>query len=192
LNLVRKNITIEHSDKVMPDFSHYTYAVVPVIGAAMLLLTAAYTDITEFRIPNWLCLSLALLFFVFGYFSTMGYENFLLRSGIGLAVLIFGMFMHARGVVGGGDVKLLASLSPWLAPDAWPLFMLTVMIFGGILALLILVLRKSKAWWPENVITGRKVQKLLTENEGIPYGVAISLAGIISLGELLEQLKLFG
>jgi len=57
---------------------------------------------------------------------------------------------------------------------------------------LILVLRKSKAWWPENVITGRKVQKLLTENEGIPYGVAISLAGIISLGELLEQLKLFG
>jgi prepilin peptidase CpaA len=176
----------------MPYFPHYTYAVVPLIGAAILLLIAAYTDVTEFRIPNWLCLTLALMFFAFGYLSTMGLESFLLRSGIGLAVLISGMVMHARGVVGGGDVKLLAALSLWLAPDAWPLFMLTVMIFGGILALVVLVLRKSKAWLPENITTGSKVQKLLTENEGIPYGIAISLAGIIGLAELLEQLKLSG
>jgi prepilin peptidase CpaA len=176
----------------MPYFSHYTFVIVPVIGAAILLLIAAYSDITEFRIPNWLCLTLALLFFAFGYLSLMGYESFLLRSGIGLSVLISGMFLHARGVVGGGDVKLLASLSPWLAPDAWPHFMLTVMIFGGILALVVLVLRKSKAWLPENIKKAARVQKLLTENEGIPYGVAISLAGLTGLGGLLEQIKLSG
>ena len=112
-----------------------------------------------------------------------------MRAGISGAVLVLGMWLHARGFVGGGDVKLLSALSLWLPPVSWPMFILLMMVFGGGLALVLLVLRKLKGWIPENVRMGRKVQMLFSEEQGIPYGLAISLSGLIALGESFEQLK---
>ncbi|MBT3788837.1 MAG: hypothetical protein HN725_06140 [Alphaproteobacteria bacterium] len=172
----------------MAEIQPFDFTALPIFGAAILLLIAIYSDITRFQIPNLLCLALALLFLVFGYLNVISLENALLRVGIGGAVLVVGMVLNFKGYVGGGDVKLLAAMSLWIFPADWPLFMLSVMIFGGILALAVLILRKLKARLTENVIVRGHFGNLLAENEGIPYGVAIGLAGLIRLGDVLEGL----
>ena len=172
----------------MAEIQPFDFTALPIFGAAILLLIAIYSDITRFQIPNLLCLALALLFLVFGFMTDISLQNALLRVGIGGAVLVPGMVLNSKGYVGGGDVKLLAALSLWILPPDWPLFMLSVMIFGGILALAVLILRKLKARLAEGVDAEGHFAKLLAENEGIPYGVAIGLAGLIRLGDVLESL----
>jgi prepilin peptidase CpaA len=69
--------------------------------------------------------------------------------------------------MGGGDVKLLTALALWFHP-MWFLKLLIVMsVLGGLLTLVLFVRHK------------------LRKREGrlaVPYGVAISLAGLWMLG----------
>ena len=153
----------------------------PLGGAAVLLVLAALSDIYRYLIPNRLCLALAALFAVYAVLAGLSGGSILARSSIGLVVLVAGLGIHARGLVGGGDVKLLAALTLWIAPYDWPLFMLGTMAVGGVLALLVLLLRKTKVWLPDFLLAGSWSRHLLDDKAGIPYGVAISIAGLISI-----------
>jgi prepilin peptidase CpaA len=172
----------------MPDY----LSLLPLVCAALLLVIAAYTDVTQFRIPNWICLALAVLFIAFGYLSGISPINGAIRLGIGFSVLAGGMMIHSKGIIGGGDVKLIAALSMWLEPQALPSFVLTILVLGGVLALIVLVLRKLKASLPEGIGRAGGLELLFKENGGIPYGVAISIAGLISLWGIQVQLNLPG
>jgi prepilin peptidase CpaA len=163
-----------------------------VAGASIFLVAAALFDILSYRIPNRLCLALAVLSCLHILVIGESIENAALRTGIAFAVLIVGLILQGHGFVGGGDIKLIAAVSLWIYPADWPLFMLAIMLFGGFLALAILILRKLKAWIPEYVTTRNWLKKLLSDNEGIPYGVAVSSAGMMFLALELERLKLFG
>ena len=159
----------------------FPFEYLPLGGAVILLVLAAASDIYRYLIPNWLCLALAVLFAVYAIIAGMPGESVLTRSLTGAVVLAAGLAIHARGHVGGGDVKLLAALSLWIVPYNWPLFILGMMLAGGALALFVLFLRKTREWLPDFLKTGSWGRHLLDDTAGIPYGVAISIAGLVSL-----------
>ena len=156
----------------------------PLAAAAILLIYAAFSDLTRYLIPNWLNLLLASLSPFYFWFSDLSAEIMLMRSAIAVTVLIVGMLMHFRGLVGGGDIKLLASLSLWIPPNEWPLFLLTVLAAGGGLALVVLALRKMKGDMSDSFSNQGWRGRLLSRGVGIPYGVAIAIAGLASIWQV--------
>ncbi len=80
-----------------------------LVGLGIGLLIAAFTDIRESRIPNWLTGSLA-FFGVSVHTIVDGWPGFLFSvqgMAIGLLCLIF---FYIKGGMGAGDVKLLAAI----------------------------------------------------------------------------------
>src|ERR1700676_4153784 len=81
----------------------------------LLLTVAAYIDMRERRIPNWLNLLIILSGIAQSFFATR-----LVWPG----VLILGVFVGAAipfvlfaiGALGAGDVKLMAGVGAWVGP----------------------------------------------------------------------------
>lgn len=137
-----------------------------VCAAALsaILLRAAWGDLRERDIPNYLPLAIMLLAPIWWWAGGVGHWPALAVQAAAAAI-VFALLCGAwlLGLMGGGDVKLLAALSLWFAPV--PLLgMLAVMgVAGGAVTLATLVhhrLRASAAA-PE-----------------VPYGIAIAFAGI--------------
>ena len=87
---------------------------------------------------------------------------------LGIAALTFAICagLFALRAMGGGDVKLLAALALWITP-AWFLKLIFMMsLLGGLLTVVL-------ATW--HGARGRR------ERLAIPYGVAISAAGLWAL-----------
>ncbi len=93
-----------------------------------------------------------------------------------------GALLFARGVIGGGDAKLLAACAVWVGWTGLARFLFAVAIIGGLFGLLLLWLRRANLHgsWTEKPW----IRRLLSDEEGIPYGVAIGLGGMVTFSEL--------
>lgn len=60
----------------------------------------------------------------------------------GVAFLVLAIL--SRGALGGGDVKLIASLGLWLGTDALLFVTMAGIVLGGLAALLLMLLRLKK------------------------------------------------
>ena len=137
---------------------------------ALLLLTAAVTDLKARIIANRLNLAIALLAPAYWWASGLApWPDMALQAVLGLAVFAVFAAMFALGWMGGGDVKLLGALALWLpwAPLMRMLFAMSLL--GGVLTLI--------------VVAVHRFRKLKTSPE-VPYGVAIASAGLWVIGEL--------
>ncbi len=90
-------------------------------------------------------------------------------------VICFALFIP--GWIGGGDAKFAASTVLWMGLDSSVPFLLYAAIGGGVLTLLILLFRKfvdvaMLPKWPWLV-------KLHDRNVGVPYGIALAVAGLL-------------
>ncbi len=141
---------------------------------AALLTAAAFEDAVRLRISNILCLGVlvsALLAVALTGLETSLWQNALVFA----ALLGGGTLMFARGLVGGGDVKLLAAVGLW-CNLATAFFLLTsVFLSGGILALLIL---GARTFAPAGAVARVAVLK---PRAGIPYGIAIGVGALLTL-----------
>ncbi len=146
---------------------------------AVALVYAALSDIVRFRIPNWLCLSVVSLFVVFGATSGLGAVEFAVRLAQGGGALVLGFALYSMGWFGGGDAKLMAASVPWFGLSQLVDYVLLVAVLGGLLAAVIILSRKANIPIPERLASQNWVDNLMAEKGGIPYGVAISSAGII-------------
>ncbi len=132
--------------------------------AALLLVSAAIIDVRTFRIPNRLNLVLAAL--APAYWWSSGITSWPGSAiQIGIALLVLGGFavMFFLRLMGGGDVKLAAALTLWLAPAETLRFLVFMSLAGGLLTAALLVAQKARSR------TGRPT---------IPYGVAIAAGGL--------------
>ena len=105
--------------------------------AAMLplMLYVMWSDLKSLRIPNRVVLAVLAVFVVTGLWG-LPLETFLWRLAQGLIVLLIGFAVYAvaGGKVGGGDMKLIAVLVPFVA-GAHVLLVLviyTVVTFAGL------------------------------------------------------------
>jgi prepilin peptidase CpaA len=104
----------------------------------LVVMVAAAFDIRERRIPNWLtaaglALGLALYGFLFGTAGLL----FSLK-GLGLALGIY-LPLYALRAMGAGDVKLMAAVGSIVGWRNWLAILVLTAIFGGILALALIV-----------------------------------------------------
>ena len=97
------------------------YLIISVFPAA--LLVAAANDIYEFKIPNWLSIILVCTYPICGL--AVGAAPSIVFEGllVGGAALVVGFALFAGRIVGGGDAKLLAAISPWIGLNAMGLFL---------------------------------------------------------------------
>jgi prepilin peptidase CpaA len=136
---------------------------------AILLLVGAASDLRSRTIPNWLTGGIALLapitWFASGYNL---WPDIAIQLGIGL--LFFALFVgvFALGKMGGGDVKLIGALALWFAIIPLVRLLLVMSIVGGVLTVIFWIRHKKS-----------KSEAQLE----IPYGVAITIAGLWSLSE---------
>jgi prepilin peptidase CpaA len=157
------------------------YVLLTIIPALFIL--AAVWDVFSYTIPNSLILVLLSLFVVFAGSAVIGGgmalsdAGFHLLSGvIGLAV---GMALFAGGFIGGGDAKLFAVAALWLGINSIFPYALLVCVFGGLLTIVLLSLRRMRV--PLSFTKYEWVTRLLDRKAGIPYGVALAAGALIML-----------
>ena len=136
---------------------------------AAMLIFAAVGDLRSRRIPNWLNLAIALTAIPFWWLSGLSlWPDVAIQVAIAAGVFVFFAILFHIGMMGGGDVKLLAALALWLPLGALVKLLVIMALAGGVLTI------------------GYLVRHRAAKREGqpeIPYGVAISFAGIWLIGE---------
>lgn len=141
---------------------------------AALLTAAAIQDAVRLRISNLLVVGVIagaiVAMFLVGP-EVVLWQNFAVFAGL----LVVGTPMFAAGKMGGGDVKLLAATGLWFDLRGAMMMIASVLIAGGVLALLIIAARLFG--WSEET---RDRYQLLRRGGGIPYGVAISAGALIA------------
>jgi prepilin peptidase CpaA len=136
--------------------------------AAMLVIAAA-TDIRSRIISNRLNAAIALLAPLYWWSAGLSpWPDMAIQLGLGLGVLILFAALFAAGMMGGGDVKMLAAIALWLPAGALLSLLMIMALLGGVVTIV-------------TVIHHRMTRRI--GQVEIPYGVAIALAGLWVIGE---------
>lgn len=141
----------------------------------LLLIYAAWHDVSTMWIPNWVSIVLAVAFVPAAMAAGLGAEEIGRHLLFGAAVLLICTALFYLNVFGGGDAKVIAAASLWIGLGAAAPFAFWMAAAGGVLAGGLLVLRKmkvqsTKAW----------AARLLSPAEGAPYAVAIAVGAIVA------------
>ena len=164
---------------------------------AFLVLFGALSDLSSFRIPNWVSYGLVLLFLVQSfivwlatpYMPSLSFPvpSFAINLGIGFVVLIVAVIFWRRGYIGGGDAKYLAATSLWMGPIGVVQFMVILSALALVMALTL----KLSANWGFLVHAGRLpafVKRLYAKIEvnQLPYGFPIGLAALMMIPQIFS------
>lgn len=157
-----------------------------------LLGLAATFDVWRFIIPNAIPAALAALFVAVALTATPE-AGWAPHAGAALVAFLAGAALHRFGLLGGGDVKLMAALALWTGFERLLDLTVAVALCGGILALALVAVRRLVAAVPVARVRPDKAPRprVLTVGEGVPYGVAIAAGGLI-VGMGLPQLGIIG
>lgn len=145
-----------------------------VFPVAMVI--AALTDLFTFKIPNKVTIALAATFFAWALAIAMPWSQLGWHLAIGAGVLVFGFTLFAFKVLGGGDAKLLAAAALWIGPDNLASFILLTAVLGGVLGIAILFYRSRTV--PMILTSHPWAVRLHEKTAGMPYGIAIAMAGL--------------
>jgi prepilin peptidase CpaA len=143
------------------------FSYVLLAALAIALMFAAFTDLRRRQIDNWLNAGIALSAPLFWLASNQNHVDVGFHIVIALVTFMILAAFFALGVMGGGDVKLLSALALWIDPIGYVKLLVLMSVLGGVLTLVMLVLHLA-----------RKRKGRIA----VPYGIAISCAGIWVIG----------
>jgi prepilin peptidase CpaA len=158
-----------------------------------LLLIAAYRDVLTRSIPD----SVSIILAVFGVTGRVliGPSALAVSIVAGISLFLLLLLAHGRGMLGGGDVKLMAAVACGLSLPELYRFILVTGVSGGVLAGIHLWLRhmlKDFAPMKPPVRGTFGLYRVLAAERWriarrgpLPYGVAIACGGIAVLGQRL-------
>jgi prepilin peptidase CpaA len=159
-----------------------------IVSAALttLLSLSVWFDVRSRRIPNLLTAAgLGAALVLRGFFGVSVLEGVEGAAvGLGLALVPF-----ALGMLGGGDVKLLAAVGGFMGPSRLIGAFLAIALVGGVMALVEALRRRagremmsrSFAVVKNLALFGRFGYRPMIESEGamtVPYGVAIAVGAL--------------
>ncbi|ROV57779.1 hypothetical protein EGH82_21540 [Vibrio ponticus] len=128
---------------------------------AVLVMVVSVTDIRFRLIPNKVCI---LIFFVS---VVVGFKNISMVWGIKSLVLsMFFVTIYIFSVWSAGDAKLAMAMIPAMSEHYILDYLLMIGLFGGVLAGIYLVIGLFKGME-------------LVKTRGLPFGVSISLSGLL-------------
>ena len=150
---------------------------VAIIVFPLAMIFGALWDLTTMTIPNWLTVSLAAAFVVIVPFAGLSMEQIGLHALAGGLALLAGMALFAFGWIGGGDAKFVAAAALWVGWSNLLAYLVVASIFGGVLTLILLGFRRLPL--PQLLARQTWVARLHDHREGVPYGIALALAGLV-------------
>ena len=158
-----------------------------VLAAAALLLVAAWCDLATRTIPDGISIALVGLGLLTRALEGLAPVAISLLAATGLFAAL--VMLHARGALGGGDIKLMTALVVGLPPSATLDFLVGTVMAGGVLGLVYMSLRllpqpspllpQPFAWPPRRVFALER--RRFGRRGPLPYAVAIAAGGIFTL-----------
>ncbi|HEV7288430.1 A24 family peptidase [Sphingomonas sp.] len=141
-----------------------------LLGLLVLILVSAGIEDARIReISNWKNAAIALL--ALPWWFAMGlnpWPDMAIQLGIALAVFaLFAAAFHF-GMMGGGDVKMIAALALWFPFNQLVTLLVIMSLAGGAITLVMLV---------------EKWVRRRSEQPEVPYGIAIAIAALLTLRE---------
>jgi prepilin peptidase CpaA len=155
-----------------------------LVGAASLvLLCAAIIDLRHFLIPNWCSGAI----FVLGVIFTLLVDVSALVPAVGVALALFlvGAVLFQSGVVGGGDVKLLAALGVWSGVHWLFALLFITACAGGVQSLVIFGTKWLRAL---TLFGGPGVDLEQVLSAKVAYGVSIAVGGLYVFVRIIVQI----
>lgn len=139
---------------------------------------AASSDLLTMRISNKLVLALTVGFFVVALATNLPLQQFAMHVTCALVVLAVAFAMFALRWIGGGDAKLAAATTLWLGFGLTLPYLAYAALLGGVLTLAILALRN----FPLTPFLARYrwLERLHDKKSGVPYGIALAIAGLLT------------
>lgn len=123
-----------------------------LLAALPLSFYAALSDLKTMTIPNWVSIALIIAFTVVAIF-VFPFETTLWRLCAGALMLVVGFVLNALRVMGGGDAKYLAAITPYVAfnqaADFLFIFAVALLVTLALhrLAMRIPPIRRATAGW---------------------------------------------
>ncbi len=148
---------------------------ITIFPAAMAF--SAATDLITMTVPNRIALVLVAGFFLLAPLVGLGWTEIGLHVALAAAALALGFAMFSFGWIGGGDAKLFAATCLWLGPEAIYNYSMLTAIIGGVLTLGLLFWRKLPM--PAMLNSQGWLVRLHSPREGVPYGIALAIAGLM-------------
>jgi prepilin peptidase CpaA len=156
-----------------------------LLATTAILAFAVWSDLATRTIPDWCSLALLALGIAIRLMEGPGAA----LSSIAFALVIGAGFLllHARGLIGGGDVKLIAALAVGTAPAAMPDLLFAIGLAGGALGVAYLLLSRvmpRPALRPNAALPMRIAvveANRIARRGPLPYALAIA-AGTIAAG----------
>lgn len=142
---------------------------VPQVAFAALGILAVlggWMDIRSRRIPNLLCLVVAMAGLVWAY-ANGGWSSVPWHLAHLLVALIVGMGIYAVKYWGGGDAKFYAGLAAWFPLADFFVLVMLISAFGLALVFAAFIIKKRQLGGP--VVSGP-----------LPYGVALAAGALAS------------
>ncbi|MFN4097323.1 MAG: prepilin peptidase [Sphingomonas sp.] len=141
-----------------------------LLGLLVLILVSAGIEDARIReISNWKNAAITLL--AVPWWFAMGlspWPDMAIQLGVALAVFaLFAAAFHF-GMMGGGDVKMIAALALWFPFDKLVSLIVIMSLAGGAITLVMLV---------------EKWVRRRSEQPEVPYGIAIAIAALLTLRE---------
>lgn len=151
------------------------YSILLMIFPAVMIW-AAGADMATMKIPNTVSVVLVVACVVLALVFGMAWSTLALQLSAGIVMLLIGMGLFARGLIGGGDAKLFAATAAWTGWAQLFPYLLIAALAGGVLALAILLYRRIEL--PEQLAAKPWLARLHDAQQGIPYGVALAIGGL--------------
>lgn len=156
---------------------HYLLSFAFLIFPAGMAM-AASMDLLTMTIPNRVCLGIAVGFLLFAGVASAPLHLVLWNLSCGAAVLVVMFSMFSMGWIGGGDAKLAAAAALWIGWGSLLNFGLTTAIYGGVLTVALLMIRKVSL--PPSLTRFAWLARLHHPKTGVPYGIALAAAGLMT------------
>jgi prepilin peptidase CpaA len=164
----------------------------------ILFAYAALVDVLYLRIPNVLSILLVMLF-ALAVAVHPGGIDWLGHGFTGAAVFAVGALCFYLGYWGGGDVKLYAAGGLWMGPDLILPFLVWVSLLAGLVALVILGLRRIARLpmvarlpvFARGSNGGAALPPVLMSSAGVPLGLPLAAAAILLSGRISPAFWVF-
>ncbi len=155
-----------------------------LVGAAILvLLSAAIIDLRSFLIPNWCSATIFVLGVVFTLLVDV--PSLVPAVGVALALFLVGAVLFQSGVVGGGDVKLLAALGVWSGVHWLFALLFITACAGGVQSLVIFGTKWLRAL---TLFGGPGVDLEQVLSAKVAYGLSIAVGGLYVFVRIIVQI----
>jgi prepilin peptidase CpaA len=153
----------------------------------IVMVFAALSDVTTMLISNRLSITLAVGFIPVALLVGAPLDVIGMHLLCGLAIFVITFAMFSFRLIGGGDAKLAAATAIWLGWEGLMNYGLLSAMVGGALTLTLLFFRKVPL--PSAFSSREWIARLHHPTTGIPYGVALAIAGLVIYPESLVWLR---